>query len=53
MKTASLRDAKLVVMIAGVTVPGKYLAGTPATLLELQQLGFFDFIGDGVARFVQ
>ncbi len=40
MKTASLRDAKLVVMIAGVTVPGKYLAGTPATLLELQQLGF-------------
>ena len=40
MRTASLRDAKLVVMIAGVTVPGKYLAGTPATLLELQQLGF-------------
>jgi len=40
MKTASLRDAKLVVMIAGVTVPGKFLAGTPATLLELQQLGF-------------
>lgn len=39
-RTASLRDAKLVVMIAGVTVPGKYLAGTPATLLELQQLGF-------------
>lgn len=40
MRTASLRDVKLVVMIAGVTVPGKYLAGTPATLLELQQLGF-------------
>ena len=40
LRTASLRDAKLVVMIAGVTVPGKYLAGTPATLLELQQLGF-------------
>ena len=40
MRTAALRDAKLVVMIAGVTVPGKYLAGTPATLLELQQLGF-------------
>ena len=40
MRTASLRDAKLVVMVAGVTVPGKYLAGTPATLLELQQLGF-------------
>lgn len=35
------RDAKLVIMIAGVTVPGKYLAGTPATLLELQQLGTF------------
>lgn len=40
LRTAALRDAKLVVMIAGVTVPGKYLAGTPATLLELQQLGF-------------
>ncbi len=40
MRTASLRNAKLIVMIAGVTVPGKYLAGTPATLLELQQLGF-------------
>lgn len=40
MRTAALRSAELAVMIAGVTVPGKYLAGTPATLLELQQLGF-------------
>ena len=35
-----LRDAPIVVMIAGVTVPGKYLSGTPATLSELQQIGF-------------
>lgn len=35
----SLRQASLVVMIAGTTVPGKYLAGTPATLTEIQQLG--------------
>ena len=27
------------VMIAGVTVPGKYLVGTPATLNEIQQVG--------------
>jgi len=26
-------------MIAGVTVPGKYLGGTPATLSEIQQIG--------------
>jgi len=50
-----LRDAKLVVMISGVTVPGKYLAGTPATLLELQQLGTFfskktiSFLGGPIA----
>ena len=31
--------ADLVVMIAGVTVPGKYIGGTPATLSEIQQLG--------------
>ena len=49
------RDAKLVIMIAGVTVPGKYLAGTPATLLELQQLGTFfsrktaSFLGGPIA----
>ncbi|HJJ29319.1 MAG TPA: radical SAM protein [Methanocorpusculum sp.] len=35
-----LRSYKYVVMIAGVTVPGKYLAGTPATISELQQIGF-------------
>jgi radical SAM superfamily enzyme with C-terminal helix-hairpin-helix motif len=31
--------AKIVVMISGVTVPGKYLGGTPATLTEIQQIG--------------
>ena len=31
--------ANLLVMIAGVTVPGKYLGGTPATLTEIQQVG--------------
>jgi radical SAM superfamily enzyme with C-terminal helix-hairpin-helix motif len=34
-----LNHADLLVMIAGVTVPGKYLGGTPATLNEIQQLG--------------
>jgi len=29
----------LVVMIAGVTVPGTYVGGKPATLTEIQQLG--------------
>lgn len=33
------RDAKVLVMIAGVTVPGRYLGGTPATLTEVQQVG--------------
>ena len=37
--TAKLRNASLVVMVAGTTVPGKYLAGTPAALTEIQQLG--------------
>ncbi len=40
MRVAGLSAYKYVVMIAGVTVPGKYLAGTPATLTELQQIGF-------------
>lgn len=31
--------AALLLVIAGVTVPGKYLAGTPATLTELSQIG--------------
>jgi radical SAM superfamily enzyme with C-terminal helix-hairpin-helix motif len=31
--------AELLVMIAGITVPGKYLGGTPATLTEIQQAG--------------
>jgi radical SAM superfamily enzyme with C-terminal helix-hairpin-helix motif len=34
-----LKNAGLLVMIAGVTVPGKYLGGTPATLTEIQQIG--------------
>ena len=29
----------MVIMVAGVTVPGKYLAGTPATLGEIEQVG--------------
>ena len=35
----ALNAAGLVVMIAGATVPGKYLGGTPATLTEIQQVG--------------
>ena len=34
-----MNRAKLLVMIAGVTVPGKYLGGTPATLNEIEQVG--------------
>ncbi len=36
---ADLNNADMLVMIAGVTVPGKYLGGTPATLTEIQQIG--------------
>ena len=32
-------DDSLVVMIAGLTVPGTYIGGRPATLTEIQQLG--------------
>ncbi len=39
LRTAELKAAGLLVMIAGVTVPGKYLGGTPATLTEIQQVG--------------
>jgi radical SAM superfamily enzyme with C-terminal helix-hairpin-helix motif len=35
----SFDGADLVVMVAGVTVPGKYLAGTPATLGEVELVG--------------
>ena len=35
----TMNRAGIVVMIAGVTVPGKYLGGTPATLTEIQQVG--------------
>ncbi len=34
-----LNKSDLLVMIAGVTVPGKYLGGTPASLTEIQQIG--------------
>jgi radical SAM superfamily enzyme with C-terminal helix-hairpin-helix motif len=34
-----MNRAGLLVMIAGVTVPGKYLGGTPVTLTEIQQVG--------------
>lgn len=36
---AILNRADLVVVHAGTTVPGKYLAGSPVTLSELRQLG--------------
>jgi radical SAM superfamily enzyme with C-terminal helix-hairpin-helix motif len=36
---AELNRSALMVMIAGVTVPGKYLGGTPASLTEIQQIG--------------
>jgi radical SAM superfamily enzyme with C-terminal helix-hairpin-helix motif len=39
LRTAELNAASLMVMISGVTVPGKYLGGTPATLTEIQQVG--------------
>ena len=39
MRTVELNRADLLVVIAGVTVPGKYLGGTPATLTEIQQVG--------------
>jgi radical SAM superfamily enzyme with C-terminal helix-hairpin-helix motif len=39
LRTADLNRADLLVMIAGVTVPGKYLGGTPATLTEIRQVG--------------
>lgn len=32
-------EADIVVMIAGVTVPGKYLGGTPAGYTEIRQIG--------------
>jgi radical SAM superfamily enzyme with C-terminal helix-hairpin-helix motif len=36
---SNINQADLLAMIAGVTVPGKYLGGTPATLTEIQQVG--------------
>jgi radical SAM superfamily enzyme with C-terminal helix-hairpin-helix motif len=34
-----INSAGCLVMIAGVTVPGKYLGGTPPTLTEIRQIG--------------
>ncbi|WAC04839.1 MAG: radical SAM protein [Methanoregula sp.] len=34
-----LNATECLVMIAGVTVPGKYLGGAPATLTEIRQIG--------------
>jgi radical SAM superfamily enzyme with C-terminal helix-hairpin-helix motif len=34
-----MEESDLVVMIAGVTVPGKYLGGVPATLADIEQVG--------------
>ncbi len=39
LRAADLNRAGLLVMISGVTVPGKYLGGTPATLTEIRQVG--------------
>jgi radical SAM superfamily enzyme with C-terminal helix-hairpin-helix motif len=39
LRTTDLNKASLLVMVAGVTVPGRYLGGTPATLTEIQQVG--------------
>jgi len=39
LRSAELNRADFLVMITGVTVPGKYLGGTPATLTEIQQVG--------------
>jgi radical SAM superfamily enzyme with C-terminal helix-hairpin-helix motif len=36
---STMNESDLVIMIAGVTVPGKYLGGTPATLTEILQIG--------------
>jgi radical SAM superfamily enzyme with C-terminal helix-hairpin-helix motif len=39
LQAGDMNRADLLIMIAGVTVPGKYLGGTPATLTEIQQIG--------------
>jgi radical SAM superfamily enzyme with C-terminal helix-hairpin-helix motif len=39
LQIPKLRGYDAVIMIAGTTVPGRYLSGTPATLPELQQIG--------------
>ncbi|MDO9034148.1 MAG: radical SAM protein [Methanoregula sp.] len=39
MRTIELNRADMLIMISGVTVPGKYLGGTPATFTEIQQIG--------------
>ncbi|MEM2934561.1 MAG: radical SAM protein [Halobacteria archaeon] len=50
-----LNKMDLVVIIAGITVPGKYLGGTPATLSEIKRIGSkieaFKVLGGPAARF--
>ena len=35
----TMNGSDLVVMVAGVTVPGRYLGGTPASLTDIRQIG--------------
>ncbi|AGB41299.1 putative Fe-S oxidoreductase [Halobacteroides halobius DSM 5150] len=37
-KTLQLKDSKLVIVIAGTTVPGKYLGGKPISIAEIEDL---------------
>ncbi len=50
-----LNKMDIVVIIAGVTVPGKYLGGTPATLSEIKKIASkiktFKVLGGPAARF--
>ncbi|MCK8823760.1 radical SAM protein [Fuchsiella alkaliacetigena] len=36
---SKLRSAEIVVIVAGTTVPGKYLGGSPITLTEIEEIG--------------
>jgi radical SAM superfamily enzyme with C-terminal helix-hairpin-helix motif len=50
-----LNKMDVVIIIAGVTVPGKYLGGTPATLSEIKRIAskikVFKVLGGPAARF--
>ncbi|MDD1676241.1 MAG: radical SAM protein, partial [Methanomicrobiales archaeon] len=37
----AMEESDLVLVVAGTTVPGKYLGGTPATLSDVEQIGGF------------